>query len=36
MPRRSDRKEAIAWMKNHVTRLRRDACMREALEDDDV
>jgi hypothetical protein len=35
MPRRSDRKAAIAWMKSHVRRLRKDASIREALEDDD-
>jgi hypothetical protein len=34
MPRRSDRKLAIQWMKSHVRSLRKDAFIREALQDD--
>jgi hypothetical protein len=35
MPRRSDRKLAIQWMKSHVRSLRKDAVIREVLQDDD-
>ena len=35
MPRFSYRKSAIRWMTNHVTKLRKEAVLRELIDDED-